>query len=109
MSEDRRRPWAVALVLFTLTAAFAVIRTGRDALYLVGDGLLGVPRAYVAIAILSIPQATAMLWLLGRGGAPPARMLVLGMLLAITAVYWFLAEPGASPAMTVCFFMVPLV
>jgi hypothetical protein len=109
MSEDRRRTWAVALVLFTLTAAFAVIRTGRDALYLVGDGLLGVPRTYVAIAILSIPQATAMLWLLGRVGARPARMLVLGTLLAITVVYWWLAEPGASPAMTVCFFLVPLV
>src|SRR4030095_10676522 len=101
MSEDRRRPWAVALVLFTLTAAFAVIRTGRDALYLVGDGLLGVPRAYVAIAILSIPHATARLVLLRRVGARPARMLVLVTLLAVSVAYWALAEPGASPAMTV--------
>jgi hypothetical protein len=107
--DQGRRTLLCGLMLFTLTASFALVRTGRDALYLVGDGLLGVPRAYVAIAVLSVPQATAMLWLLGRVGPRAARLFVLGSTLVVLAAYWALAEPGASTTMTVCFFVVPLV
>ncbi|MEM9493094.1 MAG: hypothetical protein AAGC55_28350, partial [Myxococcota bacterium] len=52
-----------AAALFLLTAAFMVIRTGRDALYFQEDGLLSLPTAYMAIAVLSIPQAMVVLQL----------------------------------------------
>jgi hypothetical protein len=106
---DRRQIWLASLALFVVTAGFTAIRTGRDALYLAGDGLYGLPKAYMATAALSVPQATAMLWLLPRLGTHKTRMLVLGAILAITTAYWALAVPGGSPLMTVFFFVVPLV
>jgi len=47
--------------LFFISAGFVTMRTGRDALFLAGDGLFAVPRAYIAQALLSVPQAMAVL------------------------------------------------
>lgn len=107
--RDSRRTLFAAISLFSLTAGFIAIRTGRDALYLQGDGLFGVPKAYIATAVLSIPQAAAMLWMLGRLGPRVARLVVLGLVIVVTGAYAALARPGASPLMTTFFFLVPLV
>jgi len=105
----QRRTLMAGGALFLLTAGFIAIRTGRDALYLQGDGLLGVPKAYMAVAFLSVPQAAAMLWMLERLGTRVTRTLVLAAVLALVLAYWAFAEPGGSALMTTFFFLVPLV
>ena len=73
----RQRTLFAATALVLLTAGFITIRTGRDALYLQQGGLFGLPKAYVATAILSVPQAMGVLWMLRRGGTRVARVLML--------------------------------
>jgi len=107
LPQRRRNLWAAA-PLFTLTAAFVAVRTGRDALYIVGDGLFGLPRAYVAAALLSIPQAMVMLWLLRRYGTRRVRPALLAAVAVVMGLYFVFAEPGASWTMTAFFFSVPL-
>lgn len=106
---ESRRTTLPALALFLLTAGFIAIRTGRDALYLQGDGLFGLPKAYIATAVLSIPQAALMLWMLAKLGPRTARVLVLAAVVVVVGAYWTVAESGASPLMTTFFFLVPLV
>lgn len=108
-NDDARRTMFAAAALFLLTAGFISIRTGRDALYLQGDGLFGVPKAYIAIAILSVPQAAAMLWMLAKLGPRTARNAVLVAVIGVVGAYFAIAEPGASWAMTTFFFLVPLI
>ncbi len=108
-SKDSRRTSYAALALFLITAGFITIRTGRDALYLQGDGLFGLPKAYIATAVLSIPQAAAMLWMLGRLGPRITRVVTLLAVICTVTLYWLFARPGASMMMTTFFFMVPLV
>jgi hypothetical protein len=108
VGDLQRRTLMASGALFLLTAGFIAIRTGRDALYLQGDGLLGVPKAYMAVAFLSVPQAAAMLWMLERLGTRATRTLVLAAVLALVVAYWALAEPGGSALMTSFFFLVPL-
>lgn len=107
--RDSRRTLFAALSLFLLTAGFIAIRTGRDALFLQGDGLFGVPKAYIATAVLSIPQAAFMLWMLARLGPRIARVVVLALVMVVVGLYAAFAEPGASPLMTTFFFLVPLI
>lgn len=98
-----------AAVLFLVSAAFVVLRTGRDALFLAQDGLFAVPRAYIAQAMLSVPQAMAVLWLMRRFGLRSVRMLALASAAGVGLVYTVLARPGGSWLMTVLFLTVPLV
>jgi hypothetical protein len=107
--REGRRTGLAALALFVLTAGFITIKTGRDALYLQGDGLFGLPKAYIATAVLSIPQAAWMLWMLAKLGPRVARVVVMVAVITIVTTYYALAQPGASIAMTTFFFLVPLI
>ncbi len=107
--EVSKRTTFVALALLLLTAGFIAIRTGRDALYLQGDGLFGVPKAYVAVAVLSVPQAGVVLWMLARLGPRATRLCVLAAVMVLVGCYALTARPGASPLMTTFFFLVPLI
>jgi hypothetical protein len=106
--EALRRSLHAAAPILLLAAAFITLKTGRDALYISGDGLLALPRAYLAQAALSIPQAAGVLWLLRRFGARTARLVVLAALVALALTYFACAEPGGSWLMTLFFFLVPL-
>jgi hypothetical protein len=62
VGEHRLCTGLVATALLVMTAGFISIKTGRDALYLQGAGLFGVPKAFTATALGAIPQAMAILW-----------------------------------------------
>ena len=108
-ADTRRRIIFSSVALFLLTAGFIAIRTGRDALYLQGDGLFGLPKAFIATAAGSIPQAMAMLYLLRKIGPRKTRVLVVLATIAVVGTYSTLAEPGGSALMTAFFFLVPLI
>ncbi len=52
-----------------LMAAVNLVKTGRDALYFQKDGIFDLPKAYLGIAVLSLPMALATLGLM-RGIGP---------------------------------------
>jgi hypothetical protein len=108
-NDDRLRVGLAASALFAATAGFISIKTGRDALYLQGDGLFGVPKAFIATAFGAIPQAMAMLWALRRLGPRVTRIGVMLITMGVVLAYWSMAEPGASSLMTLFFFVVPLI
>ena len=62
----------VGASVFLLMAAAILVKTGRDALYFQKDGILDLPKAYLGIAILSLPMALATLGLNRLGGAAPS-------------------------------------
>lgn len=98
----------VAAALFLMTAAFVLVKTGRDALYFQDGGLYDLPLAYVGIAVLSVPTAFLMLSLMRRLGPRRARVLaplgVAGALLGFSGV----VRPGGGLLMTAFFVLVPL-
>src|SRR6185436_1032643 len=74
VEEVRRRGRAVALAVGLMTAAFVLAKTGRDALFFMGSGLRDLPKAYMVIAILALPMATAALGLMRILGPRRARI-----------------------------------
>jgi len=103
-----QRTRAVAAAILLMAAAFIVTKTGRDALYLQGDGLYGLPKAYLGIAVLSVPLALGMLAAIRRFGPRATRVMApLGMA-ALLLGFHRLAAPGAGPVMTAFFMLVPL-
>lgn len=107
-SDSRAKTSLVSSALFLLTMAFVATRTGRDALYLQGDGLRQVPGAYILIAILAIPQAMIVLRLLRRFGGRLTRVMVLVAVTVALCGFYAIAEAGASAPMTAFFALVPL-
>ena len=69
-----RRAKSVAVVLFLLSSAFILTKTGRDALYFQEGGLFDLPKAYLGIAALALPAALAMLTLMRTLGPRRARV-----------------------------------
>jgi AAA family ATP:ADP antiporter len=108
-ADHRAKKIFVSAALFLLTMAFIATRTGRDALYFQGDGLRQVPKAYVLIAFLAIPQAMIVLRLLRTFGGRVTRTLVLVAVTGAIGGFYPLAEPGGGAAMTGFFALVPLV
>lgn len=104
-----RRTLVAGAVLFLVSASFVVLRTGRDALFLAGDGLFALPWAFMAQALVSVPQAMGVLWLMRRFGLRPVRMLAFACAAGVGLAYSILAQPGGSWPMTTLFFMLPLV
>ena len=99
---------AVAAAVGAVAAAFVWIRTGRDALFFQGRGLFDLPKAYLGIALLSVPFALGTLALMRRVGLPRARVTVAVALAAVVAAFAPLARPGGGPLMTTFFMVVPL-
>jgi ATP/ADP translocase len=103
------RTASISAALLLITGAFTLSKTGRDALYFQADGLFDLPKAYVGIAVLSLPMALLMLGLmrwLGTRWARVATALVTAVgLVAIAGV----AKPGGGTLMTLTFMLIPLV
>jgi AAA family ATP:ADP antiporter len=108
ISDNRAKTALVSSALFLLTMAFVATRTGRDALYLQGDGLRQVPGAYILIALLAIPQAMIVLRLLRRFGGQVTRVLLLVVVTVALCGFYVVARAGASAVMTAFFAFVPL-
>ena len=99
----------VSLTLGLMTAAFIVVKTGRDALYVRDDGLVQMPWAYVGIALLSGPVAMSVLALMRRFGP---RVVRIGLPLGTAGVlfaYTPFATPGGGLLPSLFFAFVPLV
>jgi hypothetical protein len=104
----RSRAFDVSIVLFLMMAAFILAKTGRDAMFFQKDGLLDLPRASMAIAVLSLPMALATLALMQIAGPRPARIVTPLLMAGFLATYAFLARPGAGGFMTTAYVIIPL-
>ena len=72
--DVRRRSLFVGLAILLMAASFVVIKTGRDALYFLEGGLYDLPKAYIGIALFSVPFAFVTLALMKRLGPRGARV-----------------------------------
>src|SRR5438132_4088177 len=93
--EERLQILFPALSLGLLTAAFIIVKTGRDALFFQGSGgLLQLPLVYINIGAASLPLALIFVKAMKVWGARPARVGIL--LLAATVIA--AASPFFEPA-----------
>ncbi|HKK72964.1 MAG TPA: hypothetical protein VKA86_17320 [Candidatus Krumholzibacteria bacterium] len=99
----------VSLTLALMTAAFIVVKTGRDALYVRDDGLVQMPWAYVGIALLSGPVAMTVLALMRRLGPRVVRICLPLGTAAVLLAYAPFATPGGGLLPSLFFAFVPLV
>ena len=106
---SRLRTTYPAIVLFFMTAGFVVIKTARDALYIQDDGLFALPRAYILIAIFSVPQAYFVLKALKTLGPRLTRLMLPSVVAASVIAYAPFAMPGSSLRTDIFFVAVPLV
>lgn len=104
----RSRAFDVSVVLFLMMAAFILAKTGRDAMFFQRDGLLDLPRASMAIAVLSLPMAFAMLGLMQIAGPRRARIISPLLLAGFLIAYTFVARPGGGGFMTASYIIIPL-
>jgi len=104
----RSRAIDISIVLFFMMAAFILAKTGRDAMFFQKDGLLDLPRASIAIAVLALPMALATLALMQIAGPRPARIVSPLLMAGFLATYAFLARPGCGGFMTVAYIVIPL-
>lgn len=110
MSACWWRTFFPSLSLFLLTAAFVLTKTGRDALYF-AEGTAGVfdlPKAYLGIAILSVPAAQGTLALIRWLGPREARVAGLAMMAVLQGLFYVVARPGSDWLMTLIFMLIPL-
>ena len=107
-THARSRAVGVASSLFFMTAAFILIKTGRDALYFQGHGLFDLPMAYIGLAILSLPAAVLVLGSIRLLGPRGARVIVTLAAAAVLAAFVPFARPGGGALMTTYFMLVPL-
>ncbi|MDP1569303.1 MAG: hypothetical protein Q8L86_04805 [Vicinamibacterales bacterium] len=98
----------IGSLLFLLTAAFVLAKTGRDALYFQRDGIRDLPLAYGGIALTALPMAVALLAAVRRFGTSATRATMLLMMAGALAVVAWAARPGAGPGMTLFFVLIPV-
>ena len=89
-SEDRSKFIYPALAIGLLTAAFVIIKTGRDALFFQGGGIFQLPVATMIIAAASLPLAILFVKAMKVWGARPARIGILffAWLTLATVIVW---------------------
>lgn len=92
-----------------MTAAMILVKTGRDALYFQKEGLFDLPRAYLGIAVLSLPMSLAMLGLMRSIGPRKARVVAPLMMSVALVGFHGIAHPGGGLLMTAFYILVPLV
>lgn len=107
-SDLRARTRYLGLGAFLLTVAVTLAKVGRDALYFQRGGLQDLPKAYLGMALLSVPLGVMAISLMRRLGPRPARLLVLSGMVAFLLTYAHVATPGGGLFMTVLYMHVPL-
>ena len=103
------RTGLVAVAILLMTASLVLTKTGRDALYFQGDGLLDLPKAYLGMALLAGPMAAVVLTAMRRMGPRRARILAPIVAAGGLAAFSLVARPGGGLVMTVFFAAVPIV
>ncbi len=98
----------VGASVFLLMAAVILVKTGRDALYFQKDGIFDLPKAYLGIAVLSLPMALATLGLMRGVGPRRARVVAPLIMAAVLIAFHGVVRPGGGPLMTAFFILVPL-
>jgi hypothetical protein len=93
---------------FVLTAASILTKIGRDALYFQHEGLYDLPKAYLGMAMLSVPMSLLILRAMRRLGPRQTRLWALSGLTAFLLFYGLVAAPGGGSFMTVLYMFVPL-
>jgi ATP/ADP translocase len=107
--QERLRTLLPALVVGLLTLAFILAKTGRDALFFQGRGLLQLPMAYVNIGLGSLPLALIFVKIMKIWGARPARVGVALLAAVGMAAFVPFLEPGADTLLLAFFIFVPAI
>src|SRR5437773_3416635 len=108
--EERLLILLPALSLGLLTAAFIIVKTGRDALFFQGSGeLLQLPLIYINIGAASLPLALIFVKAMKIWGARPARLGVLTLAAAVMASAAPFLEPGDNKLLLAMFMFIPAI
>jgi hypothetical protein len=102
------RTHLAAGTMLTVTATFIIAKTGRDALYFANGGILDLPKAYIGIALLSLPVAALALGLMRMVGPRLARVVAPLGIAVMLAWFALTAQPGGGGVMILFFMLVPL-
>ena len=106
-NDDRMKFLYSALTVGLLTAAFVITKTGRDALFFQGAGILQLPVATMIIAAASLPLALICVKTMKIWGARPARIGLLLFAAAVLGVSAPFLRPGDSLLLFGIFMFVP--
>lgn len=99
-----------ALAIGTLTAAFIIAKTGRDALFFQGaKGLLQLPLVYINIGAASLPLALLFVKAMKVWGARPARIGILLFAAAVLASAAPFLKSGDGNLLLAIFMFIPAV
>jgi MFS family permease len=96
-----------AITIGLLTLALILAKTGRDALFFQGRGLLQLPMAYMMIGIASLPGAFLYVQAMKKWGARPARVGILILTATTLAAFVPFLTPGNYPVLLSLFIFVP--
>lgn len=107
LNEDRLKFLFPALAIGLLTAAFVITKTGRDALFFQGAGILQLPVATMIIAAASLPLAIIFVRAMKIWGARPARIGILIFAASVIAISAPFLQPGDSPLLFSIFMFIP--
>ncbi|MEA2659009.1 MAG: hypothetical protein QOF64_1605, partial [Candidatus Binatota bacterium] len=108
-NSDRQKIFFPGLAIGLTTLAFIVAKTGRDALFFQGKGILQLPIATIMITTASLPLAMLFVKAMKTWGARPAR---LGLMLFAAATLGASApflQPGDSALLFNIFILIPAV
>ncbi len=94
--------------MLLMSTSLVLTRTARDALYFQGGGLFDLPKAYVGIAVLSIPLALGVIGLMRILGPRLLRVVAPLVLALILLSLYPVVRPGGGLLMTAFFMLVPL-
>jgi ATP:ADP antiporter, AAA family len=106
--EARSRTNFVAAAVLLMAASFVLLKTGRDALYFQGRGLFDLPKAYIGIALASVPFAFGTLKLMRSLGPRLARVVTPIGAAVLFAAATAIATPGGGAFNTALFVAIPL-
>ena len=108
--EARLSTLLLALTLGSVTAAFVIAKTGRDALFFQGSGgLLQLPLVYINIGAASLPLALIFVKAMKVWGARPARVGLLLLAAVVMAVGAPFLEPGDNTLLLAIFIFIPAI
>jgi MFS family permease len=108
--EERLQILLPALSLGLLTAAFIIVKTGRDALFFQGSGgLLQLPLVYINIGAASLPLALIFVKAMKVWGARPARVGILLLAATVMAAAAPFLKSGDNKLLLAIFMFIPAI
>ncbi|MGH7771276.1 MAG: hypothetical protein ACREQA_03485 [Candidatus Binatia bacterium] len=105
--EYRLETLLPAISVGLLTLAFILAKTGRDALFFQGRGLLQLPTAYMMIGLASLPGAFLYVQAMKRWGARTARVGILVLTAATLVTFVPFLQPGNYSILLSLFIFIP--